>query len=103
MSAGFQVRIINGLSLIGGATVAVLVMSYPWTIAFVKEGIREPLFLLTTLAAAGGFIYGLGYRPASTLFRRLITPWTIFPLIPISLSWIVYALYVGPAALSGAN
>ncbi|OBS10691.1 cyd operon YbgE family protein [Acidihalobacter prosperus] len=103
MSPQTLARLSNGIALCGGAAVALLVMSYPWTIAFSGEGIREPLFALATLAAAGGFIYGLGYRPASAIFRRLITPWTIFPLILLSLGWIAYALHLGPAALSAAG
>lgn len=103
MSIGIRTHLINGIALLGGAAVALLVMSYPWTIAFSGEGIREPLFVLTTLAAAGGFVYGLGYRPGSALFRCIVTPWTVFPLILVSLGWIAYALHLGPGALSSGG
>lgn len=96
-------QIFHGLALTGGSSIALLVMSYPWIIAFSPMGIREFLFMLCTMAAAGGFIYGLGYRPTSAIFRILLSPAVIFPLILLSLGWISYALYLGPSALAGGN
>ena len=92
--------LVSASTLIGGATVALLVMIYPWTIAFSGPGFRESLFAVATFAAAGGFILGLGYRPSSLLFRRLVSPWVVIPMILISLAWIGYALHIGPDALS---
>ena len=66
--------LVSASTLIGGATVALLVMIYPWTIAFSGPGFRESLFAVATFAVAGGFILGLGYL----LMSRVWSIWSFY-------------------------
>lgn len=87
--------LVNFLCLAGGATVFILVLSYPWTIASTPNGWRQTLFALMVISASLGFARGLGFRAQSGWLRILLSAPLVLALLALALGWITYALSIG--------
>jgi predicted membrane protein len=89
----------NTVALLGGAGIFVLVLMFPWTIALAGPVARESLFALMVVGGTLGFAYGLGFRADTGFFGLVLSPLTVFVVIAAALTWIAYALLVGPEHL----